>query len=142
MTRENQIIEYPVDCFLVKYPPVAVLEIIVFERFELQAFLIRNVPDRDGAEIGETGAGTDGCKFRILYLYRVISLRKFVFERLNRFLFLLPVLFTMFAPRIEKCNLDNTYLIIVQEAYDKSLRSTPSLTSTGPDVYFSFYRSG
>ncbi len=49
----------------VKDPDVSILHQIIFERFQLDDFAVRDILNGDTAEIGQTGHGTYGCEFRL-----------------------------------------------------------------------------
>ena len=59
MARVDDVLEDAVDGILIEDAEISVRVDIHFECLELKAFFVRHVVERDGAEIGQIGFGTD-----------------------------------------------------------------------------------
>src|SRR5690242_20702060 len=63
----HHILEYAVHNIFLKNPQISVGLQILLEGFQFQATLVRRIPDREHAKIGQSGLWADGGELRIVH---------------------------------------------------------------------------
>lgn len=84
--RLDEVIEDPIDDCLVEVPFIAVGPQIKFQGLQFNAFLIRDIIDRDGRKVRLSCFGAHATKFRTGETDFVIALRLRVWKSLDGFL--------------------------------------------------------